>query len=379
MARLRGRPRASAGVVTVIWWPVLQGTAAATVAWVIAVHVIDHHEPFFAPIAAVIALNAPLGERGLNALRLLLGVVLGIGAAELWVTVTRSGGYLTLALATATGMTLALILRGERIVIAQAAASAILTVAVADGQAGANRLEDALIGAGVALVFSQILFSPEPVRLLRRAEAAALRTMAESLDLTARALEDDDPDLAARARTKLRALRDRLADLARTRDATRNVARRAPVWRSQLAPVVQENEDAGQLDLLGGSCLTLNRTAMGTEPPLRPKLVPRVRELAEALEQLAGDPGDRATRQRAADRALGVARELAAVNAEIDRPLAAANTAAQMVAGDIMVFTGVSPQDADGAVRAGTGELHVPDPAPAPRLPFDPGRWGPDS
>jgi hypothetical protein len=57
----------------------VQGTAASTAAWVIATHVIDHHEPFFAPIAAVIALNAPLGERGLNAFRLLLGVVVDLG------------------------------------------------------------------------------------------------------------------------------------------------------------------------------------------------------------------------------------------------------------------------------------------------------------
>jgi hypothetical protein len=275
-------------------------------------------------------------------------------------------------------VTAALILRGERIVIAQSAASAILTVAVADGHAGPNRLEDALIGAGVALVFSQILFSPEPVRLLRRAEAAALKTMADSLDLTGRALEADDDDLADQARTELRALRDRLADLGRTRAASRNVARRTPVWRAQLAPVVQENENAGQLDLLGGSCLTLNRTAMGTEPPLRSKLVPSVRELAEALHELARDPGDRSRRQQAADHALDVARRLASRSAETDRPLAAANTAAQMVAGDIMVFAGISPHDVDGAVRAGTGELHVPDPAPTPRIRFDPKRWRPN-
>jgi uncharacterized membrane protein YgaE (UPF0421/DUF939 family) len=375
MSRLRSRLLGFARAHSDIARSVLQGTAAATVAWVIARHVIDHHEPFFAPIAAVIALNARLGERGLNALRLLLGVVLGIGAAELWITVTNGSGYLTLALATASGITLALILRGERIVIAQAAASAILTVAVADGQAGPNRLEDALIGAGAALVFSQILFSPEPVRLLRRAEAAALATMAESLDLTARALASDDDDLADQARTELRALRDRLAELGRTRDASRNVARRAPVWRAQMAPVVQENENAGQLDLLGGSCLTLNRTAMGTEPSLRPKLVPSVRKLAEALADLARDPGDRSTRQQAAERALEVARRLASRSAEADRPLAAANTAAQMVAGDIMVFAGLSPEEVDEAVRAGTGELHVPAPATTPKIPFVPGRW----
>jgi uncharacterized membrane protein YgaE (UPF0421/DUF939 family) len=61
-------------------------------------------------------------------------------------------------------------------VIAQAAAGAILTVAVANGEAGTQRL----VGVGVALLFTQVLFSPEPLALLRRAEAAALADMAEA-------------------------------------------------------------------------------------------------------------------------------------------------------------------------------------------------------
>jgi uncharacterized membrane protein YgaE (UPF0421/DUF939 family) len=84
------------------------------------------------------------------------------------------GGYGTLALATFVAMAIARALGGARVTVAQAAAGAILTVAVANGEAGPDRLVDALIGAGVALVFSQLLFSPEPVALLRRAEAAAL-------------------------------------------------------------------------------------------------------------------------------------------------------------------------------------------------------------
>jgi uncharacterized membrane protein YgaE (UPF0421/DUF939 family) len=70
--------RRSAGYV----WPLLQATAAATLAWVIARYVLGHYQPFFAPIAAVIALNTSLGERGLQALRLLQGVVVGILIGE---------------------------------------------------------------------------------------------------------------------------------------------------------------------------------------------------------------------------------------------------------------------------------------------------------
>ena len=87
-------------------WPMLQGTAAATVGWLIARRLANHPDPFFAPIAAVVGLNASRGERGSRALRLLVGVVVGIVAGELAVG-ALGGGYGTLALATFAAMAVA--------------------------------------------------------------------------------------------------------------------------------------------------------------------------------------------------------------------------------------------------------------------------------
>ena len=350
-------------------WLVLQGTVAATAAWVIAEQIVGNHEPFFAPIAAVVALNASLGERGRNALRLLLGVVIGIVAGEATVA-ALGGGYGSLALSVFAATAVARALGGARIVIAQAAAGAILTVAVANGEAGTERLVDALIGVGVALLFTQVLFSPEPLALLRRAEAAALADMAEGLRLTARALEYDDDDAAEQAMSHLRTLRDRLSELGRTRAASGRVARRSAVWRSQIAPVVRETEDAGRLDLLGSSCIALVRTTMATHQACRRQLAPRVRHLADALGDLAGTPGDRSTRQEAADRALDVARRLAAIDMPSDADAVAAIVALRTVASDLMVFAGVDTEQADAAVREGTGEFRVPAPPSPPRVPF---------
>jgi hypothetical protein len=320
----------------------LQGTAAATLAWVIARHVVDHHEPFFAPIAAVVALNAARGERGMNALRLLLGVGVGITAGELTVG-ALGGGYGGLALATFAAMVVASVLDGARIVIAQAAASAILTVAVANGEAGTQRLEDALIGAGVALMFSQLLFSPEPIALVRRAEAAALAGMADGLELTARVLAGDDAALAQRAMSELRDLRDPLAELARTRRASTRIVRHTLVWQPRRAAVVRENENAGHLDLLGGSCLMLARTVSATSPPEQRSLAPSVHQLAGALTALARKPGDRPTRQRAADCALAVGQRLTVRGVPPESGLAAAIMSVRMVTADIMLFAGVDP------------------------------------
>jgi Fusaric acid resistance protein-like len=353
-------------------WPLLQGTAAATAAWVIASRLVDHPDPFFAPIAAVVALNASRGERGSNAVRLLVGVVVGIVAGELAVG-ALGGGYGTLALATFAAMAVAVALGGARITIGQAAASAILTVAVADGQAGPQRLVDALIGAGTALVFSQLLFPPEPVALLRRAESAVLEDMGDGLELTARALERDDEELAERALSSMRDLRDRLAEVSRMRRASRRVVRHSLAWRMRMAPVVRERENAGHLDLLGGSCLMLTRTMLAVNGPDRRRLAPSVRELAGSVSDLAKKPGDHQTRQRAADRALAIARRVAG-SAPQSQATLAAGVATQMVATDVMVFCGVDPEQAADAVRDGSGELHVPDPPPTSRMPFRSGR-----
>ena len=352
-------------------WPLLQGTAAATAAWVLAKYVFDHPQPFFAPIAALIALNTSLGERGLNALRLLQGVVLGIVVGEV-ILATLAGGYASIAVAILVATAAARALGGTRIVVAQSAVGAILTVAMANAEAGVERLTDALIGAGVALVFSQVLFSPEPLALLRRAEAAVLERMAGGLALTARALEQGDDELAEHAVVALRELPDDVRELRRTRRASARVARRTLVWRGHRDLVVRENENADHLDLLGGSCLMLARFAPSLTSPEREMLEPSVRDLADALAALARGLGDRATRQRAADRALEVANAVSGSDAPPGSALAVAITGVRLVAIDLMVFAGVNLDDAVEAVREGLLEQRVAAPAPAPGRRF---RW----
>ena len=355
-------------------WPLLQGTGAATVAWLIAKYVLDHPEPFFAPIAALIALNTALGERGRNALRLLQGVIVGIAVGELTL-LSIGGGYGSLAVAILAATVVARALSGARIAVAQAAVSAILVVALADADAGVARLIDALVGAGVALLFSQLLFSPEPVRLLRRAETAALAALAAGLSSTAKALEHDDDELADSALTALRDVRDDLSELGRVRRASTRVARRSLVWRSRLEPVVQEKENAGHLDLLGSSCLVLARTAAWLGSPERAKLAPHVRELADALTELAGGLGAREVRQNAADRGLAVAAEISADGEPPDSAFAAAVMSVRMVAADLMVFAGIEPDDAAAAVEEGIQSRRVAAPPEAAHLPFSWRRW----
>ena len=350
-------------------WPLLQGTAAATAAWVIAKYVFDHEEPFFAPIAALIALNTSLGERGLNAVRLLQGVILGIVVGEATLA-TVAGSYGSIAVAVFAATALARAVGGTRIVIAQAAVSAILIVALADAEAGIDRLIDALVGGGVALVFSQVLFSPEPVALLRRAEATVLERMARGLTLAARALEQDGDELAEQAIAALRELPDDVTELRRARRASSRVARRTLVWRGHRALVVRETENADHLDLLAASCLLLARVAPSLPPPERRALEPSVRRLAGVLDDVAHDLGNRETRQQAADRALEVANAVSDADAPAGSALAVGVTGVRLVATDLMVFAGVNLDDAVEAVRDGMLEQRIASPVAPPRRRF---------
>lgn len=354
-SRAAGRVRGNA-------WPLVQTTAAATAAWLLAKYVFDHHEPFFAPIAALVALNTVVGERGLNAVRLLQGVVLGIVVGEL-VLAALGDGSDSLAVAVLAALFAASALGGERLVLAQAAIGAILTVTVGDPDAGLERLADALVGAGVALAFSQLLFAPRPLRLLRRAETAALTEMAAALRLTARSLERDDDALGAEAITKLRDLRDRLADLRRTRTASERVARRTLRGRRDIVPVVRETEDAGHLDLLGVSCLALTRTAVGATSPQRRAFANGIAELANVLTELSESPGALQTRERAVERALEAARDIATAEIAWTQDLSAILASVRMATTDLLVFAGVEADEANRAVLSGTTPPDVAEPA----------------
>ena len=111
---------------------------------------------------------------------------------------------------------------------------------------------------------------------------------------------------------------------------------------------------------LGARCCATTAPSGSSTAPREGRLAPYVRDLADALADLASSPGDRATRQEVADRALEVARRLATGYTPSEAWAVAAIVALRTVASDLMIFAGVDAEQADAAVREGTGELRVP-------------------
>jgi len=211
---------------------IVQMALAAGASWELALQLPNHGRPFFAPIAAVIALGAERGRRGKQAMTMMVGVAVGILVGAVIVAVAGVGWW-QLVVAVAVSLVLTIAADGGPLLRNQAAASAVLIVAL--HQPGTNvafqRLVDALIGGGIAVLLAQVLFPIDPIELVL-AEAKALRDrVAGALEHVASALDTGD---LARARSAL----DRIEriDERRVEDAfslAREVVRRAPRRRRQ--------------------------------------------------------------------------------------------------------------------------------------------------
>ncbi|WP_217141605.1 aromatic acid exporter family protein [Streptomyces sp. AC627_RSS907] len=347
-------------------WPVLQQATAAALSWWAARNVFDHHVPLFAPIATLIALNTPVGGRGTNAVRVLSGVVAGVVVGHL---AFRFLGHdaPSVGVAVLCALLVALVIDGERITMAQAAVGAVISVA-AGQQAAVDRVLDALLGAGVALVFSQLLFPPHPLALLRRAEAATLEGLSRALDLTARALDEPEEERDLQPWEELRPVYALLDDLGGTRDDTIAVARRTLLWRGRREPVDEEIASTKYLDLLGNSCLTLIRGASALDTRHRRTFARTVRGLSGVLAALAAAPANHAVRLRATRRALDIVRGAPDADGGQALPVAVGESV-RLVAEDILVFAGADVDEAARALREGATDVRIGAP---PRL-----RWPP--
>src|SRR5262245_23858557 len=102
-----------------------QAALAAGLSWLVANDVLHHPRPFFAPIAAVIALNVSVGQRLRRVVELVVGVALGILVGDSLIYFIGTGPV-QIGAGVGVAIVVAVFLGGSPVVIGQAAASAVL-------------------------------------------------------------------------------------------------------------------------------------------------------------------------------------------------------------------------------------------------------------
>jgi hypothetical protein len=294
-----------------------QAAVAAGISWELALQLPNHGQPFFAPIAAAIALGAERGTRGRQAIRMMTGVAVGILVGAAVLAVAGAGGW-QIVLGTAVALVVTTAAGAPLIVRNQAAASTILIVAL--HRPGSNlavqRLEDALIGGAVAILIARFLLPVDPLPLVRN-EARNLREqLAAALDEAAAALAGNDREKAEDAVERIWSIDD--SALGRALLTAREVTRAAPRRRPQRRRVEKLGElyrelEASVFDSHAIATGVVRLAATGGPPP---------REAVAAIESAAESV--RAVEPEAARAAAEAARNAAQKLRDADSSLGAA-------------------------------------------------------
>lgn len=292
-----------------------QSAVAAAISWEIALQLPNTNgHPFFAPMAAAIALNAEQGRRGRQAIEMMTGVSLGILIGAIAIEIGGSGvwqilvvTFVALAIATAAG--------ASRMVRGQSATSALLVVTLYGPTSNLTfqRLEDAAIGGAVAIVIARFLLPVDPIPLVRD-EARSLREqLAGALDEAAAALAEGDRGRGERAVERIWAVDDHaLAQALMTaREVTRAAPRRRPMRRrvEKLGDLYRELEAS----VYDAHAIATGVVRLTVEAGARPEAVAAIRAAAAAVRAIEPDEAraaskrarEAASRLREADDSLG--------------------------------------------------------------------------
>ena len=270
------------------WLPLLESTAAATLAWLIATRLVGHPQPFFAPAAALIVLGQTRGQRVQRAVEVLLGVAGGVLVAD--VVAQALGPHTTWTIFTVIllTLTLAVMLGASTLLMVQAAVSALYVAVVTPPTTGLVpfRFVDALVGGSVAVVASQLAVARHPLALLLRELERTFDDLANVLADIAAALDQQDETAALAALNQARRA-DASLDQLRTAVTAASEALRLHVRRrQQLGGVRTVDVAIRQVDLAVRNVRVLARAGvtlirLPTVPS--PELAGSVRSLGVAV------------------------------------------------------------------------------------------------
>lgn len=216
------------------WYPILEAAVACGLAWMLASWVLHRPTPFFAPIAAFVALGYSPDRSPRRVAELGAGATLGVLIGEAVSRVMGLGPLeiiATVFLATCIGR----LLDSGPIFAMQATTNAIVTLAFVGAHYGppnasTDRWIDALSGAFMAFVIA-VLMPRRPVARPTRLARSSLREFAVLLDLVAAGLRSGRPAALRAAQGQRRALETELNQLDEAVKTAQHLTRLNPAMR----------------------------------------------------------------------------------------------------------------------------------------------------
>ena len=351
----------------------MQTALAAGLAYFLAKLLLGHPQPFFAAVAAVVTLGAAVGWAVNRAFQVVVGVSLGLVIADLLVlfVIAPLPQPLQLVIVLALAMGAVVLFGGGPLLLTQVAISSIIVVTVEVSQKGfsPDRVFDALVGIGVALVVG-VLAPVDPEKRIIRSARPVLSDLATVLEDATAALEGKDQEKAGDALSEARQADEQVDALRAAIEAARDTARLSPLRRRKLGTLETYVSISEGLDLAIPNVRVLSRSALrmlrrGEEVPTA--LPAAVLELSRSVRALdsyfVGSARDLEDVRRyalaAANRATGVLDE--------HRDLATSAIVGQVrtTAVDLLMATGMDYSEALAALEREAGDPPADAPEPA--------------
>lgn len=255
--------------------------------------VLGHERPFFAPVAAVVALGVSYAARLRRVGEVVAGVALGVGVGDVFVRVAGPGTW-QIALVIAVAMSLAVLLEAGPMLITQAGVQAsIVTTLVPPTAEGLDRWVDAVVGGAVALMVAAVV-PTSPLRRPRRLTAELLDDLADVLLTAAHSIRDRDATRAEKALQRARATQRSLDELSDAAQEGLDVLQVSPFRRRHRTAVRDIWAIAEPLDRVARGVRGVLRQALAVtrnSEPVPGALVDLVSQLSTACGLLAIDVG----------------------------------------------------------------------------------------
>ncbi|QYC43480.1 hypothetical protein Nocox_29480 [Nonomuraea coxensis DSM 45129] len=273
------------GTFALTWPSIAQCAVGAALAWIVAVRLLGHPRPFFAPISVLICVGVGLGQRLRRVAELIVGVSLGVGVGDLLVAWIGSGPW-QIALVVALAMAIAVLLDGGALFVAQAGSSAVLvaTLVPVEGAGGLDRMADALTG-GVIGIAAVALMPASPFTIAGKHLSDVLDALSTALERAAEAIEKRDVDLAADALEAARGTQALVEELEKALETSKEITTISPMHWHRRARLARYEAAVLPVDLAMRNVRVLCRrtlASLGEASPPPAALAEAMREVSEA-------------------------------------------------------------------------------------------------
>lgn len=330
---------------------IVQTGLAAGLAWIVAVDVVGHPRPFFAPVAAVVCIGVALGVRLRRVVELVVGVSVGIGVGDLLITAIGSGPW-QIALVVMLAMSTAVLVDGGTMIALQAGSSAVLVATLLPPSQGLGlaRMEDALVGGLVGLVVTALL-PANPITVAHRHGRVVLGELAALLRDVATAVDEQDVVKAAHALSRARATQAAVNEFRTALQTSAEIAMIAPIHWRHRTELGRYAAAADPVDRALRNTRVLARRAVAavrdseTIPDLLPKVLRQFADAVDVLQtELARAQEPRAARDAVAAASTAVTEELAKDGGGFSVRVVVAQL--RSISVDLLQATGVGRDDA---------------------------------